>query len=79
MARTDLKFNFAAESDSFELLRGLVLHTNLVSFQSAIGTMPQRNKLGLVAKKSDARPQCWSSASYASAISPSPPRCSPNI
>jgi len=55
MARTGLKFTIAAESNSFELLRGLVLHANLVSFQIAIGAMPQGNKLGLVAKDIDDR------------------------
>ena len=55
MARTALEFNIAAESNSFEMLRGLVSHAGLISFQIRIGTMPQGNKLGLVAREIDGR------------------------
>jgi DNA-binding transcriptional LysR family regulator len=54
-ARSGLTFKLAAESNSFELLRGLVLHANLISFQIRIGTMPENNKLGLVARDIDDR------------------------
>jgi DNA-binding transcriptional LysR family regulator len=54
-ARGALTFKLAAESNSFELLRGLVLHANLISFQIRIGTMPENNKLGLVARDIDDR------------------------
>ena len=55
MARSGLSFNIAAESNSFELLRGLVQHANLISFQIGIGTMPEGNKLGLITRQIDDR------------------------
>ena len=55
LARSRLSFQVAAESNSFELLRGLVLQANLISFQIRIGTMPNGNKLGLVARDIDDR------------------------
>jgi DNA-binding transcriptional LysR family regulator len=54
-ARTGLRFTIAAESNSFEFLRGLVGHASLISFQIRIGTMPDGNKLGLVAREIDDR------------------------
>ena len=54
-ARTGLNFNIAAESNSFEMLRGLVSHAGLISFQIHIGTLPEGNKLGLVAREIDDR------------------------
>jgi DNA-binding transcriptional LysR family regulator len=54
-ARTGLVFKIAAESNSFEMLRGLVSHAGLISFQIRIGTMPKGNKLGLVALEIDDR------------------------
>ena len=54
-ARSGLSFQVAAESNSFELLRGLVMQANLLSFQIRIGTMPNGNKLGLVARDIDDR------------------------
>ena len=54
-ARSGLTFKLAAESNSFEFLRGLVTHANLISFQIRIGTMPDDNKLGLVARDIDDR------------------------
>jgi hypothetical protein len=38
-ARSKILFQIGAESNSFELLRGLVLQANLVSFQIRIGTI----------------------------------------
>jgi DNA-binding transcriptional LysR family regulator len=55
MARSRITFQLAAESNSFEMLRGLVLEANLISFQIRIGTMPTGNKLGLVARDIDDR------------------------
>jgi DNA-binding transcriptional LysR family regulator len=55
MARSRISFQLAAESNSFEMLRGLVLEANLISFQIRIGTMPSGNKLGLVAREIDDR------------------------
>jgi DNA-binding transcriptional LysR family regulator len=54
-ARSRLTFQVAAESNSFELLRGLVLKANVISFQIRIGTMAERNRLGLVARDIDDR------------------------
>src|SRR4029453_15551133 len=39
----------------FEMLRGLVLEAGLISFQIRIGTMPEGNRLGLVARDIDDR------------------------
>jgi len=54
-ARSGITFKVAAESNSFEFLRALVTHANLISFQIRIGTMPENNKLGLVARDIDDR------------------------
>jgi DNA-binding transcriptional LysR family regulator len=54
-ARSGLTFKLAAESNSFEMLRGLVTHANLISFQIRIGSLPESNKLGLVARDIDDR------------------------
>lgn len=54
-ARTGLTFKIAAESNSFEMLRGLVIHAGLISFQIHIGTMPAGNRLGVVAREIDGR------------------------
>jgi DNA-binding transcriptional LysR family regulator len=54
-ARSKITFQIAAESNSFELLRGLVMQADLISFQIRIGTMPDGNKLGLVARDIDDR------------------------
>lgn len=54
-ARTGLVFKIAAESNSFEMLRGLVIHGGLISFQIRIGTMPAGNKLGVIAREIDDR------------------------
>jgi hypothetical protein len=68
-ARSGISFKLAAESNSFELLRGLVTHANLISFQIRIGTLPEDNKLGPrrprhrrsrpPARKPGARPAAW--------------------
>ena len=54
-SRTGLTFKVAAESNSFEMLRGLVIHAGLISFQIQIGTLPPGNKLGVVAREIDDR------------------------
>jgi DNA-binding transcriptional LysR family regulator len=54
-ARTGLSFNIVVQSNSFEMLRGVVSQANLISFQIAIGTMPDGNKLDLVARDIDDR------------------------
>jgi hypothetical protein len=55
MARSRISFQVAAESNSFELLRGLVLEADLISFQIRIGTMQSGNRLGLVTRDIDDR------------------------
>jgi DNA-binding transcriptional LysR family regulator len=54
-ARSGLTFKIAAESNSFEMLRGLVTHAGLISFQIRIGTLPAGNKLGVIAREIDGR------------------------
>ncbi len=54
-SRSRIDFNIAAQTNSFELLRGLVTHAGLISFQIRIGTLPERNKLGLIARDIDDR------------------------
>ena len=54
-ARTGLTFKIAAESNSFEMLRGLVIHAGMISFQISIGTLPAGNKLGVIAREIDGR------------------------
>jgi len=55
LARHKISLQIGAESNSFEMLRGLVLQANLISFQIRIGTMPRDNRLGLVARDIDDR------------------------
>ncbi len=55
VARTGLGFKIAVESNSFELLRGMVRHEPVISFQIRIGTMAEDNKFGLVAREIDDR------------------------
>lgn len=55
LARSRITLQIGAESNSFEMLRGLVLEANLISFQISIGTMPAGNRLGLVARDIDDR------------------------
>jgi DNA-binding transcriptional LysR family regulator len=55
VARSRITFQIGAESNSFEMLRSLVLEANFISFQIRIGTMPSGNKLGLVARDIDDR------------------------
>ena len=55
IARSKIAFQIGAESNSFEMLRGLALAADLISFQIQIGTMPAGNKLGLVARDIDDR------------------------
>lgn len=54
-ARTGSRFRVAAESNSFELLRGLVSYGELVSFQIKIGAPATNNKLGMVTRDIDDR------------------------
>jgi DNA-binding transcriptional LysR family regulator len=54
-SRSRIDFNIAAQTNSFELLRGLVTRAGLISFQIRIGTLPDRNKLGLIARDIDDR------------------------
>src|SRR3954447_17642850 len=54
-ARRGISFQVAAESNSFELLRSLVTQTKLISFQIQVGTMPEGNRLGIVAREIDDR------------------------
>lgn len=54
-ARSGVDFNVAAESNSFELLRGLARDSDLISFQIAIGAPDSEEKFGIVARDIDDR------------------------
>ena len=54
-ARSGLNFQIAAESNSFELLRGLVGYGDIISFQIQIGAPPAHSKLGIVVRDIDDR------------------------
>jgi DNA-binding transcriptional LysR family regulator len=54
-ARRDLRFDVTAESNSFEMLRGLVHRCNLISFQIEIGAPSGDLGMGLVARPIDSR------------------------
>ena len=48
-------FDIAAEFNSFDFLRGMVLRDKLISFQIGIGAMPDGDGLGLVVRQIDDR------------------------
>jgi hypothetical protein len=54
-ARTGLRFQIAAESNSFEFLRSLVGYRELVTFQIKIGAPANNRRLGLVTREIDDR------------------------
>ncbi|HUC51675.1 MAG TPA: LysR family transcriptional regulator [Xanthobacteraceae bacterium] len=54
-ARTNLRFHIAAESNSFEFLRGLVGYRELITFQIKIGAPADNNRLGMVTRQIDDR------------------------
>jgi DNA-binding transcriptional LysR family regulator len=53
--RRDLRFNTVAESNSFEMLRGLVFRCNMISFQIEIGAPSGHLGKGLVGRPVDTR------------------------
>lgn len=53
--RRDLRFNVMAESNSFEMLRGLVHRCNMISFQIEIGAPSGNLGMGLVGRPIDTR------------------------
>lgn len=55
VTRSGVKFKIGAESNSFEMLRGLVIHAGMISFQIRIGTLHEGNKLGVIAREIDDR------------------------
>jgi DNA-binding transcriptional LysR family regulator len=54
-ARTGLRFQIAAESNSFEFLRSLVGYRELITFQIKIGAPADNNRLGMVTRQIDDR------------------------
>lgn len=54
LARSNLRFNVVAESNSFEFLRGMVLRDKVISFQIEIGAV-ESEELGLVVRRIDDR------------------------
>jgi DNA-binding transcriptional LysR family regulator len=53
--RRDLRFNTVAESNSFEMLRGLVFRCNMISFQIEIGAPSGHLGKGVVGRPLDTR------------------------
>jgi DNA-binding transcriptional LysR family regulator len=53
--RRELRFNVLAESNSFEMLRGLVFRCNMISFQIEIGAPSEDLGIGLVGCPVDTR------------------------
>jgi DNA-binding transcriptional LysR family regulator len=53
--RRDLRFNMLAESNSFEMLRGLVFRCNMISFQIEIGAPSGDLGMGLTGRPVDVR------------------------
>jgi DNA-binding transcriptional LysR family regulator len=53
--RRELRFNIMAESNSFEMLRGLVFRSNVVSFQIEIGAPSEDLGIGLTSCPIDTR------------------------
>jgi DNA-binding transcriptional LysR family regulator len=53
--RRELRFNVMAESNSFEMLRGLVFRCNMISFQIEIGAPSEDLGIGLVGCPVDTR------------------------
>lgn len=54
-SRNGMRLNVVAESNSFELLRGVILRGNAISFQIEIGAMLSDEHSGLVARRIDDR------------------------
>lgn len=55
IARRDFRFNVMAESNSFEMLRGLVLRCNMLSFQIEIGAPQEEFGGGVIGRPLDER------------------------
>ncbi len=55
ISRSGLRFSVAAQSNSFELLRGLVAHCGMISFQIQIGAQPEAMPPGIVVRPIDER------------------------
>ncbi|WP_343314973.1 LysR family transcriptional regulator [Brucella sp. BE17] len=54
-ARRDFHLNIMAETNSFEMLRGLVLYSNMISFQIAIGAPKEEYGADITARPIDER------------------------
>jgi DNA-binding transcriptional LysR family regulator len=55
IAKRDLRFNVMAESNSFEMLRGLVLRSGMISFQVEIGAPANELGADLISRPVDER------------------------
>lgn len=53
IARSGLRFSVAAECNSFEMLRGLVAHCGMISFQIELGALPAAMPPGIVVRQID--------------------------
>ncbi len=55
ISRSGLRFSVVAQSNSFELLRGLVVHCGFISFQIEVGAQERAMPSGIVVRPVDAR------------------------
>ncbi|MGU3493260.1 LysR family transcriptional regulator [Xanthobacteraceae bacterium A53D] len=55
LSRTGLRFSVMAESNSFEFLRGLVIHCGVLSFQIEVGAQPEAMPAGIAVRPVDER------------------------
>jgi len=55
ITKRDFRFDIMAESNSFEMLRGLVLRSNMISFQIDIGAPKEEFGMGVVGRPIDER------------------------
>ncbi|MEP9380034.1 LysR family transcriptional regulator [Aquabacter sp. CN5-332] len=55
ISRSGLRFSVAAQSNSFELLRGLVAHCGMISFQIEVGAQSDAMPPGIVVRPIDER------------------------
>ncbi len=82
ISRSGLRFSVMAQSNSFELLRGLVAHCGFISFQIEVGAQPppcRRESSCDQWTSATCPPQTLCSASCADAACRWPGRSSPNI
>jgi hypothetical protein len=78
LARSNLRFDIVAESNSFEFLRGMVLRDKAISFQIEIGAVESDELVVRRSTTATCRAPISCSGSCAGAICPCRPRSSPS-